>query len=320
MTDVSTATNRPTAASRPPTGVSIAMTGASGLIGGALRRTLAAAGHRVIPVVRHPPSQDEIGWDPEQNRIDSAGLEGLDAVIHLAGESVAQRWTASTQERILRSRERGTTLLSTTLARLKRPPKSLVSASAIGIYGNRGGELLPETASIPGTNSASFLARVGTIWEQSTAAAAAAGIRVVHLRTGIVLTPRGGALKPMLIPFRLGLGGRLGSGRQWMSWITLDDLLSAYHHCLTQAELTGAVNGVAPNPVINQEFTRILAELLHRPAIFPVPAPILHLLLGTMADELLLYSQRVVPSQLEQSGYNFKFPELKSALVHLLSQ
>lgn len=296
------------------------MTGASGLIGRALRALLIAAGHRVLPVVRHPPSQDEIGWDPERSRIDATGFEGLNAVVHLAGESVAQRWTADRMERIRRSRELGTSLLARTLAGVKRPPESLISASAIGIYGDRGDELLPEEAPTPGASSQSFLARVGTTWEASAAPAASAGIRVVHLRTGIVLTPAGGALKPMLVPFRLGVGGQLGSGRQWMSWIAMDDLLGAYQHCLTGNGLSGPVNAVAPNPVINREFTRLLAEVLHRPALFPVPAVALRLLLGRMADELLLYSQRVVPGQLDRSGFAFRYPDLKLALVHLLSR
>jgi hypothetical protein len=303
-----------------PAALTIVMSGASGLIGGAISRHLTARGHRVIPLVRHRPGGDQLGWDPDQNRIDAQGLNGCDGVVHLAGESIAKRWTAAQMNRVMASRERGTTLISRTIASLANPPRVLLSASAIGIYGDRGDELLAEDARVPGQDSESFLARVCTVWEGATAPAAAAGIRVAQLRTGIVLTTAGGALKPMLIPFRLGLGGRIGSGRQWMSWITLDDLVAAYAFVLLTPELHGPVNGVAPNPVVNREFARLLGEVLHRPALIPAPATALRLAMGRMADELLLYSQRVIPDQLEKHGFGFKYPDLKPALVHLLSQ
>lgn len=298
----------------------VAMTGASGLIGSALTRRLTSEGHTVVPVVRGTPRPGAISWDPERGVIDASALEGVDAVVHLAGESVARRWTDKQRERILSSRIQGTNLLSRTLAALAQPPRVLVSASAIGIYGDRGDEQLSEDARLPGEGSPSFLAQVAAAWEAATQSAERAGIRVVHLRTGIVLTTAGGALKPMLLPFRMGLGGRLGHGRQWMSWITLDDLLGAYAFALESEDLRGAVNGVAPNPVTNREFTRSLAEVLHTPALFPAPAAILRLALGRMADELLLSSQRVIPEQLETHGFHFRFPDLKPALVHVLSQ
>lgn len=304
----------------PGTRLSIALTGASGMLGRALRAYLTTAGHRVVPVVRRPAGPDEIGWDPIAGRIDGERFEGLDAVVHLAGESVAQRWTTARMRRIWDSRERGTGLLARALAGLTRPPRTLVSASAIGIYGDRAGEVLTETAPLPTPGGSAFLAAVGRAWEGATEPAAAAGVRVVRLRIGIVLTPAGGALPPMLIPFRLGVGGRTGSGAQWMSWIALDDLLGAFEHSLMTPALSGPVNAVSPTPVTNSEFTTAVSEVLHRPALFPVPAAVLRLLLGQMADEMLLGSQRVIPDELRRTGYQFRFPQLEGALRHVLGK
>jgi hypothetical protein len=290
------------------------------MLGRALSAYLTTAGHRVVPVVRRTAGPDEIGWDPATGKIDAERLEGLDAVVHLAGETVAQRWTSARMRRIWDSRERGTALLARTLAGLARPPRALISASAIGIYGDRGGEVLTEASPLPAANSGGFLAGVGRAWESATGPAATAGVRVVQLRIGIVLTPGGGALPPMLIPFRLGLGGRMGSGDQWMSWIALDDLLGAFEHVLMTPAPSGPINAVAPTPVTNAEFTAALAEVLHRPALLPVPATALRLLLGQMADEMLLGSQRVVPDQLRGSGYVFRYPQLEGALRHVLGR
>jgi uncharacterized protein (TIGR01777 family) len=300
---------------RPP--LTIAITGATGLLGTNLAALLTTGGHRVVRVVRHPTSDHDLRWDPATGRIDAEGLEGVDAVVHLAGESIAGgRWTRAAKQRVRDSRVRGTRLLAETLARLGRRPAVLVSASAIGYYGDRGDALLDEQSGSGG----GFLGEVCTAWEAATAPAWDAGIRVVNLRIGIVLTPAAGALAKMLPPFRLGLGGRLGSGKQWMSWISLDDTIGAIHHAIVSPALQGPVNAVAPEPVTNAEFTRTLARVLHRPALMPVPAAGLRLALGEMADTLLLASCRVVPAKLQASGYHFRHPTLESALRHLLGR
>jgi uncharacterized protein (TIGR01777 family) len=304
----------------PAQPLSIALTGASGMLGTALTAYLTTAGHRVIPVVRHPPEAGEIGWDPATGRIDAGGLEGLDAVVHLAGESVARRWTTASMRRIWDSRERGTQLLARTLAGLARPPGTLVCASAVGIYGDRGTEVLSEDSPIGSADGRSFLPGVGRAWEAATEPAAAAGLRVVRLRIGIVLTAAGGALPPMMLPFRFGVGGPTGSGRQWMSWIALDDLLGAFEHVLLTAGLSGPVNAVGPTPVTNGEFSDALAHVLHRPGLIPAPAAALRLVLGQMAEELLLASQRVVPEQLRRSGFVFRYAQLEGALRHVLGR
>ena len=296
----------------------ILVTGSTGLIGSVLVPILTAGGHSVVRLVRAPPrpGEAEIPWDPTAGRIDAAGLEGLDAVVHLAGENIAAgRWTAVRKARIRDSRVQGTRLLAGTLARLSRPPRVLVCASAIGYYGARGEEVLRED-SPPGQG---FLADLCREWEAASESAAQAGIRVVRLRTGIVLTPRGGALKQMLLPFRLGVGGKIGSGKQYLSWIALDDLLGAFLHALTTESLQGAVNAVAPHPVTNLEFTKTLGRALKRPTVFPVPAFAARLVLGEMADELLLASQRVHPRRLLDSGFRFTLPTLDSALRRALA-
>jgi hypothetical protein len=295
----------------------IAISGASGLVGTAVARALQSGGQRVVRLVRRPPGAGEVRWDPAGGTIDAAGLEGVDGVVHLAGESIADgRWTSARKRRIRDSRVEGTRLLAGALGRLTRKPAVLVSASAIGIYGDRGDEELDE-ASATGQG---FLADVGRAWEAATADAAAAGIRVVLPRLGIVLAPDGGALAKMLPPFRLGLGGPLGPGTQWMSWITLEDTVRVLLAALEQPALSGPVNAVAPAPVTNAEFTRLLAAAVHRPAIFPVPALALEVLFGEMAREALLASQRVLPRKLTAAGFGFEDPVLGPALRRVVSR
>ena len=297
----------------------VLVTGSTGLIGSALVPFLTTGGHEVIRLVRsrgRAGSSDAL-WDPMAGTIDAAKIEGIDAAVHLAGDNVgAGRWTESRKARIRQSRERGTRLLCETLARLKRPPRVLVSASATGYYGNRGAELLDEEAG-PGRG---FLAEVCRAWEDGTRPAEEAGIRVVRLRIAVVLTTAGGALPRMLTPFRLGLGGRLGSGSQFMPWIAIDDLVGVIGHAIAREDLRGPVNAASPGAVTNAEFTRVLARVLRRPALFPVPAAALRLMFGEMAEQMLLSSQRVEPAKLRTSGYLFRHPDLEGALRHLLGR
>jgi hypothetical protein len=288
----------------------ILVTGASGLVGSALCPALEAAGHAVVRLARSGP----VSWSPTARSIDGAALDGIDAVVHLAGESVAGRWTPARKQRILASRRDGTRFLAETLAALPEPPKVLVSASAIGFYGDRHDELLTEQ-SPAGTG---FLAEVARQWEAATAPAAAAGIRVVTIRTGIVLTRNGGALPAMLPPFRLGLGGPIGSGRQWWSWLALADLVAIYERALADASLAGPVNAVAPGAVTNREFARTLGRVLGRPALLPLPAPAVKLLLGEMGVEMLLAGAHVQPAVLTAAGFAFRFPQLGDALQAVL--
>lgn len=297
----------------------ILVTGSSGLVGSALVPFLTAGGHSVTRLVRSKRGVWEGGafWNPEMGSIDAGALEGLDAAVHLAGESIAAgRWTAAKKARIRESRVKGTRLLAETLARLNRPPKVLVSASAVGYYGSRGEDPLSEESS-PGSG---FLAEVCREWEAATAAAAEAGIRVVCLRSGIILSPAGGALQRLLLPFRLGVGGRAGSGRQFMSWVALDDVVGAIHHALITEGLQGPVNAVSPKPVRNSEFSKVLGRVLRRRTALLLPGFAMRLALGQMADELLLTSQRIEPARLLSSGYQFRFPELEGALRHLLGK
>lgn len=300
------------------TPLNVAMSGANGLIGSALSRHLRALGHRVAPLVRRAAGPGEIAWNPVSGRLDPDDLEGLDAVVHLAGESVGVRWTRARKARIRASRVQGTQLLSRTLASTKRPPRVLVSASAIGIYGDRGEEVLTEQ-SLPGPQD-DFLAAVGQEWENAAAPARTAGIRVVHPRFGVVLSPDGGALAKMLPPFRLGLGGRLGTGSQWMSWISIDDVAGALLHLILNESLSGPVNLTSPEPLRNRDFTRTLGRVLSRPTVFPVPSAALRLVFGEMANAALLASARVMPERLLASGYRFAHPDLESALRHVLGQ
>ncbi len=296
----------------------VAITGASGLIGRRLQTALAEAGDRVVRFVRGgaQAAPDERVWNPAVGELDTAQLDGIDAVVHLSGEPIAPgRWTARRKREILESRSGGTRLLSEALSRLAKPPSVLISASAIGYYGNRGDARLDEESS-PG---AGFLAEVCLAWEQAVEPAQRAGIRVAIPRIGVVLARHGGALAPLLLPFRLGLGGRIGSGRQYMSWIHIDDLVAALRYALDQSELTGPFNAVAPNPVPNTEFTQTLARVLRRPALLPLPAPILRLALGELAQPLLLDSTRLSPARLESAGFRFTHPNLEEALSSLLT-
>jgi hypothetical protein len=293
----------------------ILVTGASGLVGAALVPALAAAGHRVGRLVRGRPSgPDEFHWDPGSGLLDLAALADCEAVVHLAGESIAAgRWTRRRKERIRGSRVAGTRLLAAGIAGAVPPPRVMICASAVGYYGDRGDELLVE-ASGPGEG---FLADLVRDWEAASEPASRAGVRVVHLRLGMVLSRQGGALPRLLLPFGLGLGGPFGSGRQWTSWIALDDLVAAIAHALTTTGLDGPVNAVTPGPVTNREFARTLARVLGRPAWLTAPAWALRLLLGEMGKELLLASQRVIPGRLLASGFEFREPELEGALSRI---
>jgi uncharacterized protein len=291
----------------------VAVTGASGLIGTALTAALEKRGDRVVPVGRRPPAGG-VAWDPVARRIDTAALEGIDAVVHLAGERIDGRWTASKRRRILDSRVEGTQVLAEALSGLDRPPSVVVSASAVGFYGDRGDEVLTEDSE-PGTG---FLAEVCEQWEAAAAPIASPDTRLVLARTGIVCTPDGGALGRMLALTRLGLGGRLGHGRQWWPWITLEDEIRALLHLL-DTPVAGPANLVAPGTCRNVEFVRELARALRRPAVLPAPALVLRAVLGEMADGLLLASTRVRPVGLEDSGFTFRSPDLTSAIAELLS-
>ncbi|MGE0879963.1 MAG: TIGR01777 family oxidoreductase [Acidimicrobiia bacterium] len=289
----------------------VAITGASGMIGRALSSRLTSEGHEVIAVVRRTAAAGEVWWDPVRGEMDARGLEGVDAVVHLAGAGIGdKRWNAAYKEELLESRVKGTELLARTLPALDRPPAVLLSASAIGFYGDRGDEVLTETSG-PGKG---FLADLCQAWEHAAEPVAEAGIRTVYLRTGIVLSAAGGALKKQLPLFKFGLGGKMGSGRQWMSWIALDDEVGAIVHLLTSS-LSGPVNLVAPNAVTNGEFTATLASVLHRPAVLPIPPFGPKLLLGSeMAEHLLFYSQHVRAQRLEEDGFRFAHPALRDAL------
>jgi uncharacterized protein (TIGR01777 family) len=303
----------------PAASVKVLVSGSHGLIGTALIPALAARGHEVVRLVRTggTAAPGSVRWDPDApggGQIDTAALEGIDAAIHLAGESVAGRWTAAKKARIRESRVRGTGILTAALAALARRPRVLLSASATGYYGDRGDELLIEESQ-PGRG---FLADVCRAWEAAAAVVERAGIRAVFLRTGVVLAPRGGALARLLPVFRRGLGGPLGSGRQFMSWITLDDEVAAIVHLL-EGETRGPVNLVSPHPVTNREFTAALARALRRPALLPAPAAALRIVLGELAGELLA-SQRVHPAVLLGTRFAFRHPDLDTALGSVLAQ
>jgi len=297
----------------------IAITGSTGLVGTALVNALEADGHSVRRVVRRPSGDgaQAIRWDPAGGTIDAVGFSDVDAVVHLAGESVAaHRWSTSVKKEIRDSRVRGTKLLCETLAGLASKPTVLVSASAIGYYGDRGDERLNES-SPPGSG---FLAGVCQEWEAATKSARDADIRVVNLRIGVVLDRKGGALKSMLTPFKLGVGGVIGSGRQYFSWITLGDLVRVIQFTLSAAALSGPVNATAPQPVTNREFTKTLGRVLGRPTIFPMPAVAARLVFGEMADEMFLGGARVEPAALSTARFEFEYPQLEPALRHLLEK
>lgn len=295
----------------------IGITGPTGLVGSALVPFLTTGGHHVTRIVRASTTEADAVWNPGTGQIDGGRLEGLDAVVHLAGENIAaRRWNAEQKARIRDSRVQGTKLLCATLAKLQRPPRVLISASAIGFYGDQGDRELTEES----PSGSGFLPEVCREWEAATEAAKKAGIRVVQLRFGVILSPGGGALAKMLTPFRLGLGGRIGKGRQWMSWIALDDVVGCIHHALATDSLHGPVNAVAPRPVTNREFTRTLGKVLWRPTLFPMPAFVARRAFGEMANELLLASTRVLPRSLLDSNYRFLHGDLESALRHLLGK
>lgn len=304
--------------------MSVVVTGSTGLIGAALVRALVADGQRVIRLVRTLPPPGAGGpdstarlWDPERGLLGAADLEGAHAVVHLAGENIAAgRWTEAKKRRIRASRVGSTELLAATLARLPAPPPVLICASAVGYYGDRGGELLREESG-PGTG---FLAEVCQAWESAAAPAAARGIRVSHTRFGMVLSAAGGALPKLLRPFRLGLGGRVGSGDQYVSWIALDDAVAALRHAIATDRLAGPINVVAPTPVTNRELTATLGRVLRRPTPFPLPAVVARLALGEMADQLLLASARAIPERLLGAGFAFRYPTLEGALRHVLGR
>ncbi len=294
--------------------MNILISGSTGLIGSSLVPFLETEGHSIKRLVRKQPvSENEIFWSPD-SKIDPSKLEGFDGVIHLAGESIMGRWTAEKKAKIRTSRIEGTKSLAQSLASVTKPPRVLVCASAIGYYGDRPNEVLRED-SPQGTG---FLPEVCRDWEAASAPAVDKGIRVLHTRFGIVLSAAGGALKQMLTPFKLGVGGKVGSGKQYYSWIAIDDLIAGIHHALLTDSLQGPVNFVTPNPVTNEEFTRILAKVLRRPAIFPVPAFAAKISFGEMADALLLASANVEPAKLLESHYPFRYPELEGALRHIL--
>jgi uncharacterized protein (TIGR01777 family) len=299
--------------------MNILVSGSTGLVGTALIPALTGAGHEVVRLVRSKarnPSKELVGWDPAENVIDAAGLEGLDAVAHLAGEPIAGgRWSDARKQRIRDSRVNGTRLLCDALTRVAHPPATLVCASAIGYYGNRGDELLTESS----TAGNGFLADVCREWETACEPARQKGIRVVNLRFGVILSRHGGALAKMLTPFKLGAGGVLGTGRQFMSCISIDDCIGAIVHALTSPGVAGPVNVVGPEPVTNREFTKTLGRVLGRPTIAPMPAFAARILFGEMADALLLSSSRVVPKKLCDTGYQFQHATLEAALSHVLS-
>jgi uncharacterized protein (TIGR01777 family) len=294
----------------------VAVTGASGLVGSTLVPLLTTGGHTVTKLVRRDAAKGEASWDPD-SVFDASSLDGIDAVVHLAGENIAaSRWSSKVKERIRSSRVDGTRNLCEALAEMESPPKVFICASAIGFYGNRGAEELTEE-SAGGTG---FLAEVAQQWEAATQPVRDAGSRVVNLRFGIILSPKDGVLAKMLLPFKLGGGGRVGSGKQYWSWISIDDAAGAIHHALMTNSLLGSVNAVAPNPVTNAEFTKTLGRVLHRPIVVPMPAFVVRLALGEMANALLLDSTRVVPKELIRTGYAFRQPTLESALRHLLGR
>ncbi|MEW6157290.1 MAG: TIGR01777 family oxidoreductase [Verrucomicrobiota bacterium] len=290
----------------------ILITGASGLVGSALTRHFETSGHQILRAVRHEPRHDcEIEWHPNKGALNPASLESLDTVIHLAGENIAaHRWSARQKQKIRESRVKGTHLLAETLARLSHPPATLLCASAIGYYGDRGEERLTEQSQ----SGTGFLAEVCRQWENATQAARQKGVRVVQMRFAMILSRRGGALPKMLTPFRFGFGGPAGNGRQFWSWIAIDDLVGAIEHLLAHPELSGPFNFSSPEPVRSREFARTLGKALHRPAWFPAPAFVLRLVLGEMADGLLLSSARVHPERLIESGYQFKYSKVDQAL------
>jgi uncharacterized protein (TIGR01777 family) len=301
----------------------VIITGSGGLVGRALVRSLLADGHSVTRLVRggtqqfRAPGSAAVEWNPESGAVDAKELEGHDAAVHLAGEPIAEgRWDDEKKRRILESRVKGTRLLAETLARLNEKPRVMVSASAIGFYGDRGAEVMREESA----SGEGFLSEVCREWEKATLAASQAGIRVAHLRIGFVLSGEGGGLPRMLTPFKMGVGGKVGSGRQYLSWITLEDLVRVIRRAIEDETLRGPINAVAPGAVTNEEFTKALGHVLGRPTILPVPVFALRLAFGEVADAVMLSSTRVEPARLKESGFDFKDPEIEGALRHVLKK
>jgi uncharacterized protein len=293
----------------------IVVAGASGLIGSALVPELERLGHRVVRLVRRAPAAaNELRWNPSAHLFDERHLASVDIVVNLAGETIAQRWTTASRRRIRDSRVAGTDAIITAIGKSPKRPMTLINASAIGFYGDRGDDPLDEKDPV----GRGFLAEICRQWEGAAKVATRYGARVVTMRTGVVLTPKGGAMARMLAPFRLGVGGRLGNGRQWMSWIALDDLVRGIVWLIEHPEVTGPVNMTAPNPVTNRDFTQALGKALHRPAVFPVPRVALQIIFGEMAEETLLASQRAVPRVLLASGFTFESPTIDEALAKAL--
>lgn len=290
----------------------VAVTGSTGMIGSALIDSLRKDGHRIRRLVRGAPpaGSPDVSWEPNEGILDPAALDGVDAVVHLSGENIGQRWTAEVRRKLRESRVRSTRLLSAAIASLDTRPRVMIVAGGVGIYGDRGDEILVEE-SATGTD---FLAELGREWESAADPARRHGIRVVNGRFGVVLSPDGGALQRLLLPFRAGLGGPIGTGKQWMSWISRTDLVRAIRFALNEPQLAGAVNMASPNPVRNEEFARTLAGVLHRPAIFRVPATALRLAYGEMAEATLLASQRLQPAKLERARFTWLHPDLRTAL------
>ena len=296
----------------------VAITGASGMVGTALATVLRESGHKPVSITRKASESNEgsIVWDPASGLKDPSRLETIDTVVHLAGENIAGgRWTAALKDRIRRSRVEGTRSLVKSIAAIGHRPKTLVCASAIGFYGERGDTVLDEDA-VAGSG---FLAEVCRGWEQEAEAATELGLRVVKVRIGVVLSPKGGALAKMLLPFKLGAGGIIGSGKQYWSWIGLHDLVRIIAFCVEHDSIRGAVNAVSPNSMTNYDFTKGVGRALHRPTLFPMPAFAAKLVLGEMANELLLSSTRVIPKKLKEQGFEFHYPELVGCLEHELS-
>lgn len=294
----------------------IVIAGATGFIGRDLVPFLRKTGHEVKKLVRRKKDlqSDEIYWDPENEKIDETQLSGSDAIINLAGENISGRWTEKKKQLILESRVKATRTLGQSLARMQKLPQVFINASAVGYYGNMGDKLLTEQSS----NGPGFLAHVCQEWEEAAKPISTNNVRLVCTRFGVVLSPKGGALAQMLTPFKLCLGGVIGSGQQYMSWIPLEELLGVIYHILKTDHLSGPVNVVSPNPVTNETFTKTLGKVLSRPTIFPLPAPIARFVLGEMADEMLLSSQRASCNKLENSGYQFCQPNLEQALIQML--
>ena len=297
--------------------MNVLVSGAGGLIGSALVPALENDGHRVIRLTRSESSSENVvNWEPSGGRIDYSSLGGVNAAVHLAGENIIGRWTPEKKRKILDSRTQGTRLLASALAGMDEKPSVMVCASATGYYGDRGDEVLREDSDI----GYGFLSQVVREWERAAEPARAAGIRVVNLRFGIVLSPEGGALGTTLPIFKLGGGGRIGSGEQWWSWVVLDDIVGAILHALNTDSLEGPANVTAPNPLTNARYTKTLGRVLNRPTFVPVPAPAARIALGQVADALLLASARIEPAKLEETGYRFQYPELEGALRHLLNK